>query len=124
MAELPKFEPIPLEFDEREVPLCRWDDGTVRVVGSRIPFGTIAHRFRAGDNAADITDGFPSLSGGTVEALIAFCARHSREVDAYLSDLDRQEQRIQAAVERSYPSGPLMKRLKARWAERNAEVPH
>jgi uncharacterized protein (DUF433 family) len=124
VAEIPKFDPIPLEFDESEVPLCRWPDGTVRVVGHRLLFQMIAGAHETGESVADIVDAYPTLSRDDAEAIVAFCVKHPNRVRAYLAEVERHGRLIQAAIEKESPSGPLMDRLRARWAGRNAEVRH
>jgi uncharacterized protein (DUF433 family) len=124
VAEFPKCTAIPLEFDESEVPLCRWDDGTVRVRGHRLLFEMVAGAHQAGQSAADIVDAYDTLSNEDAEAIVAFCRQHPDEVAAYLAEVDRQGRLIQAFIEERQGTSGLMDRLRARWAERNAEVPH
>ena len=43
-------------------PLFEDKDGTIRIVGSRIPLDTLVYEFNQGATAEQIQDSFPSLS--------------------------------------------------------------
>ena len=44
------------------VPLRQWDDGTIRVKGSRVTLDSIVRLFKLGETAEQIQHSFPSLS--------------------------------------------------------------
>lgn len=41
------------------VPLAQWEDGSIRVGGTRVTLDTVVARFKVGDTPEDIHDGFP-----------------------------------------------------------------
>ena len=45
-------------------PLTQWDDGTLRITGSRVPIDTVIYHFKLGATAEEIGYKFPSPVGG------------------------------------------------------------
>jgi uncharacterized protein (DUF433 family) len=64
-------------------PLFEDKDGTIRIVGSRIPLDTIVYEFNQGATAEQIQDSFPSLSLRSIYGALAFYLEHQAAVEEY-----------------------------------------
>src|SRR5215470_9553434 len=65
-------------------PLFEDKDGTIRIVGSRIPLDTIVYEFNQGATAEQIQDSFPSLSLRSIYGALAFYLEHQAAIEEYL----------------------------------------
>jgi flavin-binding protein dodecin/uncharacterized protein (DUF433 family) len=74
-------DPVPLRFDE---------EGTARVGGTRVTLDSVVSAFRDGEPAEGIAGRFPSLALGDVYAVLGWCLRHQRWVDAYMARRDEE----------------------------------
>lgn len=54
------------------VPLTRWEDGSIRVTGSRVPIDTVIHHFKLGATAEEIGYKFPSLQLADIYGVIHY----------------------------------------------------
>ncbi|HEX6718588.1 MAG TPA: DUF433 domain-containing protein [Pyrinomonadaceae bacterium] len=99
------------------VPLAQWDDGSIRVGGTRITLDTIVHRFQVGDTPEEIQDGFPSLTLAQINETIAWYLNH-KEGDEYLTERDREAEKILRELESDPENQARRKELHRRIAER------
>ena len=53
--------------------------GTPCIVGTRLPVYAVAARFRAGEPATEIIDGYPDLTPAHVQAAVAYAEAHPFE---------------------------------------------
>jgi len=81
------------------VPLTQNEDGTVRVIGSRITLDIIVSYFEQGDKAEDIHDGYPTLSLAQIKAVIAWYLSNKAEVQEYIDERDAQAERLRQEIE-------------------------
>jgi uncharacterized protein (DUF433 family) len=44
------------------MPLTQWEDGTIRITGTRVTLDVIINQFKLGATAAQIHDSFPAAS--------------------------------------------------------------
>ncbi|MGH2607859.1 MAG: DUF433 domain-containing protein [Tepidiformaceae bacterium] len=103
------------------VPLNKWDDGSIRVSGTRLHYYLFLHFYRSGDGPEDLLEAFPFLDLGTIHVLIGYYLRHQKELDGYLAEVDREIEEIRKWWDERYPPDPGLKdRLLARMAERSA----
>jgi uncharacterized protein (DUF433 family) len=100
--------------------LERWDDGSIRVAGSRTPFDRFVVAVRAGESMAELEETFPSLSASTLHRLMAYYLDHRAEVDAWYQKLAAQAEARRAEWEKSHPTDEWRRRLKAVRAETRA----
>jgi hypothetical protein len=124
MEQFPQFEPIPLDFDEAEVPLCRWPDGPVRLRTSRLLFELIAGMHVRGESTAEMAEAFSSLSEADAEAIGAWCDRHPAEVTHYLAEVERRGRLIERFMLDQGKMSVISRELRSRRQERDAKVPH
>lgn len=81
------------------VPLVQWEDGTIRVPGSRVTLNTIVGRFQVGDTLADIHDGFPTVSLTQIKIIIEWYLTNQLEVDAYLEQEEAEAERMRIEIQ-------------------------
>lgn len=71
-------------------PLVQKDDGTIRVIGSRITLDTIVARYQQGDTPEKIENSFPTLSLAQINAVIEWYRNHQAEADEYLAEQEAE----------------------------------
>jgi uncharacterized protein (DUF433 family) len=95
--------------------LDRWEDGTIRIAGSRVPFDHIVDSWAHGETPETIVEEiFPSLELSDVYAAIAYYLRHREDVDAYMKEQRRRGDKAEAKYRRMFPQEGLRERLLAR----------
>ena len=107
MSALPPSLPVPLH----ELP-----DGTLRVIGTRVPIDTILAFHLAGDTPEAIHEGFPTVSLADVYACLAYYYRHRQDVDSYLARRAVEADAMRAEIERRCPQDGFKAMLLARRA--------
>ncbi len=101
------------------VPLTVWDDGCIRLTGSRVTLDSIVHHFHLGATAEEIAESFAPLSLADVYAAITYYLTHRAAVAEYL----RRREREGDAMQFRFESDPqyqaarvaMRERLLARW---------
>lgn len=76
------------------VPLVQWDDGSIRVQGTRLLLAMIVTQFQQGYTPDKINNSFPSASVPQIEAVIDWYLNNQLEADAYLEDEDAEGERL------------------------------
>ena len=76
-----------------------WEDGSIRVHGSRVTLHTIVTRFRVGDTLEEIHEGFPTVSLAQINTIIDWYLQNQTEVDAYIKQEDAETERIRQEIE-------------------------
>ena len=71
-------------------PLTRWEDGSIRIIGSRVPIESILYHFKQGASAERIQESFPSLTLREIYGAIFYYLDNVEAVEEYLR---RQESR-------------------------------
>ncbi|HSO75723.1 MAG TPA: DUF433 domain-containing protein, partial [Blastocatellia bacterium] len=109
-------------------PLTRWEDGTIRITGSRVPIDTLIYHFRLGATAEEISYKFPSLQLADIYGAIYYYLAHRRDVEEYLSQqeasADAVQKRIESDPEYQQSKAEMRERLLAGWPEkRRLETP-
>lgn len=109
-------------------PLTQWEDGTIRITGSRVPIDTVIYHFKLGATAEEISYKFPSLRLADIYGAIYYYLAHQSDVEEYLSQqeagADAVQQRIESDPEYQQSKAEMRERLLARWAEkRRLETP-
>lgn len=102
------------------IPLVVTEQGTIRVIGSRVSLDSIIHHFKLGATAEQIVQSFPSLSLGDVYSSIAYYLTHRPEIEEYLQQQETAADALQQKLESS-PSyqaeiAELRARILGRWA--------
>ncbi|HVI72541.1 MAG TPA: DUF433 domain-containing protein [Pyrinomonadaceae bacterium] len=76
------------------VPLNQWDDGSIRVIGSRVTLDTLVHKFQVGDTFEGLHEGFPSVTVAQIKAIIGWYFDHKAEADEYLREGEEQAEKM------------------------------
>ena len=107
-------------------PLTQWEDGTIRITGSRVPIDTVIYHFKLGATAEEIGYKFQTLRLADIYGAIYYYLAHQREVEEYLRqqevEADRVQQRIESDPQYQQDKAEMRARLLARWAERKTPV--
>lgn len=98
-------------------PLFTDEDGTLRIIGSRIPLDTIVYEFKQGATAEQIQDSFPSLSLRSIYGAIAFYLEHQAAIDAYLHRREQTASELQQKIESRPEIAAFRERLRHRRAQ-------
>ena len=96
------------------VPLTQWDDGTIRVTGTRVTLDVIVNQFKLGATAEQIHDSFPAASLKDVYGAIYFYVEHTEAVDAYMREQQKAVAETRQWVESHLGNRGLRERLLAR----------
>ena len=76
------------------VPLTQWDDGSIRVIGSRVTLDVLVHRFQVEDTFEEIHDAFPSVTIEQISAIIGWYLEHQAEADEYLGVREAEAEKV------------------------------
>ncbi|HEX7334544.1 MAG TPA: DUF433 domain-containing protein [Pyrinomonadaceae bacterium] len=82
-----------------EVPLTQWENGTIRVIGSRVTLDTIIGRMQVGDTPEEIHEGFPTVTLEQINTIIGWYLNNQVEADEYLQEQDAEAERIRQEIE-------------------------
>lgn len=110
-ADFPRFVPAPLDLNGEDVPLSRWDDGSIRVTNSRVPVELVIHKFQWGETPEEVAREFDTVELDYARALEAFYQRRKADVDAYVANVDAQADAMQRYTESQPEYQALMARM-------------
>jgi uncharacterized protein (DUF433 family) len=96
------------------VPLIKDDAGRLMVIGTRVPLDTLVSAFKRGESAESIHESYDTVALVDVYAVLAYYLRHRAEVEAYLTEQEREGDEIQAFIESVYPADGLRAKILAR----------
>ena len=82
-----------------EVPLTQWQNGTIRVIGSRVSLDTIIGRMQEGDTPEEIHEGFPTVTLEQINTIIDWYLNNQVEADQYLQEEEAEAERILKELE-------------------------
>jgi uncharacterized protein (DUF433 family) len=102
------------------IPLTRWDDGSIRVTGSRVRLDQIVELFEQGWRPDEIIEAFTTLRLDDAYAIIAYYLRHKSELAEYLETNRREEEAI--FREHESESREFIKSLQARMKDRRTSA--
>ncbi|HJS24189.1 MAG TPA: DUF433 domain-containing protein [Pyrinomonadaceae bacterium] len=81
------------------VPLNQWQNGTIRVIGSRVTLDTIIVRMQVGDTPEEIHEGFPTVTLEQINTIIDWYFKNQVEADEYLMEQEAEGERIRQEIE-------------------------
>lgn len=87
------MDSVRINFPET-VPLIQWEDGSIRVQGTRLLLAMIVTAFQQGDTPDEINDSFPSASVTQIQAVIGWYLNNQAEADAYLEEEEAEGERM------------------------------
>ena len=112
-----------LTLEAKPVPLQAWDDGSIRVGGTRVTLETVLSLFSSGASPEEIARRFDVLRLADIYAVVAYYLDHREEVDAYVRERERLGEEARRDSERRFPEQRLLReRLLARRAALRRET--
>lgn len=113
---IPGFD-MNLTFDEIRVPVQVWEDGSVRVGGSRVTLATVLYAFNGGAKPESLLEMFPGIDLADAYHLFGYYLARSDEVAEYLGKCDDEWDRVKAEIDAQPGQRELRERIRARWKE-------
>jgi uncharacterized protein (DUF433 family) len=98
----------------QNVPLTPWEDGTIRITGTRITLDVIINQFKLGATAEQIYDSFPAASLKYIYGVIYYYLEHTDAVEAYIRERQQAATETRLWVESQPGNRVLRERLLAR----------
>src|SRR2546423_3735096 len=78
---------IPMKLEvSQNVSLTPWEDGTIRIIGTRITLDVIINQFKLGATAEQIYDSFPAASLRDIYGAIYYYLAHTDAVESYMRE--------------------------------------
>lgn len=112
----------------QKVPLTVWEDGTIRVKGTRLLIDMIVGAHKRGECPEEIFESFPSdiYTVADIYSIIAYYLTHKEKIDKYLAKREKEAEKIWKEIE-SDPkyqarTKELREKLLARWENRKYKV--
>jgi uncharacterized protein (DUF433 family) len=106
----------------QSVPLAQWEDGSIRIAGSRVPIDAILHHYNLGSTPEQIAWKFQGLRTADIYAVIAYYLNNRDQIDQYLRDREASEeaywQKLDSDPEYQRERREFREKLTARWATR------
>jgi len=100
--------------DTNEVlPLTEWEDGSIRVAGSRVPLDAIVYEFKLGATAEQILHSFPSLMLRDVYGSIFYYLSNTEQVEEYLRGREKRADDVRRLIDSRADTKSLRQRILA-----------
>jgi uncharacterized protein (DUF433 family) len=94
-----------------EVPLDVWEDGSIRLVGSRVTLDSIVHEFKLGATAEQIYHSFPAVSLRGIYGAIFYYLANTEAVEEYLLQREERAEKTQRFIEDHLDTKNLRERI-------------
>jgi len=101
-VESEKFLRIPIYPDR---------NGVLRVGNTRVSLLSVLAAFDRGDTPEQIVHSFPALALSQVYAVVTYYLMHREELDTWMEDERKSEERIQEETEKRFPQDGIRERL-------------
>ncbi len=106
----------------QSVPLTQWEDGSIRIAGSRVPIDTILHHYNLGSTPEQIAWKFQGLRTADLYAVIAYYLNNRDQIDQYLREREASAEaywrKLEADPEYQRERREFREKLKSRWVAR------
>ena len=102
--------------------LQAWEDGSVRIDGTRLKLERVIVAHRDGYSAEEIGEDFGPTPVHVIYSVLAYYYRHQAEVDAYLDYWLAREVDAVREIHRRWPADGLKTRLEQRLKEMRADA--
>ena len=96
------------------VPLTVWEDGSIRVAGSRVTLDSIVHEFKLGATAEQVLHSFPSVSLREIYGAIFYYLNNTEAVEEYLRQRDACADETRGFIESRLDTKSLRERIRVR----------
>ena len=108
-------------LDAKSPPIREDVSGVLRIGDTRVSMDSLVAAYNEGASAEEIVCRFPSLTLRLAHAAISFYLEHQPTVDSYLREREEKGDRIQAKLEKRFPTAETRTRILARRAKRLAD---
>jgi uncharacterized protein (DUF433 family) len=98
----------------QNVPLTQWQDGTIRISGTRVTLDVIVKQFQFGATAEQIHYSFPAASLKDIYGVIYYYLQHTDAVEVYMQEQRQAATATRQWVESQSANRVLRERLLAR----------
>jgi Uncharacterized conserved protein len=95
-------------------PLTQWEDGSIRVKGSRVTLDSIVHQFKLGATAEQILYSYPSLTLRDIYGAILYYLENTEAVEDYLREQEEAAEEGLRFIETHFDTKALRERMLAR----------
>jgi len=113
---------MPLAIHSDPVPLRIDEGGDIRVGKSNVLFDFVIEKFKEGATPESLVEGYHTLDLADVYAAIAYYFRHRDEVEAFLTEREKEAERLWQEIQASQPARPSLRdELLARQARMEKE---
>ncbi|HZS44843.1 MAG TPA: DUF433 domain-containing protein [Blastocatellia bacterium] len=99
------------------IPLTEWEDGTIRIEGSRVTLDSIVRLFKSGETADQIQYSYPSLTLREIYGAIYYYLENSGLMEDYLLKQQKVAEESREFIDSHFNSAPLRERIKTRRAQ-------
>lgn len=79
-------------------------DGAYRVAGTRVSLDAVVSSHKCGESAESIKVSYPTLTLEAIHGAIAYYLAHASEVDRYVSEGEREFEKLKRASHAAYPN--------------------
>jgi len=77
----------------------QWEDGSIRVRGSRVLLAIIVGRFQRGDTPIQIHNSFPTATVTQIKGVIDWYLNNKPEADVYLAEREAEGERLRLEIQ-------------------------
>jgi len=108
----------------QKVPLALWEDGTIRVKGTRLLIDMIVNAHKRGECPEEIFESFPSdeYTVADIYSIIAYYLTHKGKIEKYLAKREKEAVEIRKEIESmsgyQERSEDLREKILERWKDR------
>jgi uncharacterized protein (DUF433 family) len=108
----------------QQVPLTLWEDGTIRVKGTRLLLDMIVNAHKRGECPEEIFESFPSeiYTVADIYSIIAYYLTHKDKIEKYLAKREKEAEEIRKEIELTpgyrEQSEDLRRKILERWKDR------
>ena len=95
-------------FQPQIIPLTQWEDGTIRVGGTRVLLDIVVHEFNEGRTPEEIVISYPTLKLAEVYGVITYYLDNRDQIEAYLAQRQQETEGLWQKIE----SNPHQKALR------------
>jgi uncharacterized protein (DUF433 family) len=88
--------------------------GAARVGKTRVTLETVIVSYQMGKGPEEIVESFDTLDLGDVYLVIGYYLHHREQIDAYLTECEREAEALRREIEARSPQDGLKERLLAR----------
>lgn len=108
---------FPAETKTKPVPINKWDDGSIRIEGTRVLLDLVVSKHNSGYTPTQIVESYDTLDVVKVYRVIAWYLENKQEVDAYIAQREHEADLLWAKIESDPEHQASRRRLQERIRE-------